>query len=374
VSSLQDAIRNFYQQESASGRKVFLPREPASNLDGLRTFSFFAEPFSPLSAEDISIRDEMLRKIRVYLTGNTLPATDQFAQNEFDTIVGNMNNRVVARFFVIHDRAADDVAFNPANVNAGQSGVHLFMDHLSNFFRQRDYDQAGHATKFERALTNATDPRFFQDNLWPAGISAFQNRGFQNNDFIHVEMTATTAGNRIRANAAVPQGYTRKQVLAVALAYISASLRRGIFLTVTVHREVDRGINMINGGQFKWGHSDPRNFDINAFYAAVNELLFQFGFGTNAQNVGFTFGIDANRMNIDNAGNRSDSLHTLPNQYGPRRNKPNNWNNAGTIRINCGGNNFTIVDPIFPNPDNPGAQLRRGEAYVFQCGGPFLHP
>jgi hypothetical protein len=378
VSSLTGAVTHFYEQELASGRKRFLRDEPATNRDGLRTFDFYDYPYNPASISDVRIRNAMVNEFRNYLTGPGLSVNDRFTQNEFNTVLGNLNNPVTARFFVIHDRAADNVPFNPANINADGRGVHLWMDHRSNYFLQRDYDQPGHATKFEQTLTNMRDPRFFQNNLWPAGTSSFQTRGVQHNDFIHVEMTATTNGDRIRANTALAPGYTRKQVLVLALAYISASLRRGAFLTVTAHREVDRGINSINGNRFRWGHDDPRNFDIITFYRSVNEIYFQYGFGTGASNVGFTFGIDAARMNIDRAGNRSDSLHTFPNQYGPRVNKPNNWNNAGTIRINCGGMNLTIRNPIIPNPANPAVQLRRGEAYVFACGapngGPFLQP
>lgn len=376
MASIQHGMIGFYEGELASGRKMFLAEEPTTNRDGLRTFDFFDEPYNPRSVSSVGTRDAMINVIRDYLTGTKLSANERFTQDEFNQILGNLNNPVTARFFLIHDRAADNTPFNPAHINADGRGVHLWMDHLSNFFLQRDYNQPGHATKFEQVLTNRSDPRFLQNNLWPAGTAAVRNRGVQPDDFIHVEMTATTNGDRIRANAALSPGYTRKQILALALAYISASFRRGAFLTVTAHREVDRGMNSINGNRFRWAHNDPRNFDIAAFYRTINEIYFQYGYSNGAANVGFTFGIDAARMNIDNAGNRSDSLNTFPNQYGARRNKPNVWNNAGTIIINCTGHNFNIADPIII----PGStvQLRRGEAYVFACGtpngGPFLQP
>src|SRR5215204_186842 len=366
MSSLDATIDVFYQQELASGRKRFFPNEPVTNKDGLRTPNFIA---SPTPAQSDSLRNRIFNQIGAGLSDPNVPPDERFSQNELNEVMGNVNNAVAARFLVIHDRAADNVIFNRANITASQRGVHLFMDHMSNFFRQNDYDQPGHATKFERALGNTTDPRFLQDNLWPANIPAFQNRGVQPNHFIHVEMTATTVGERIRSDPNRDPGYTRKQVLALALAYVTASLRRGLFLTVTVHREVDRGLNEIQGNNFRFAHSDPRNFEISAFYRTVNEVLFGHGMSVDARRLDFTYGIDANRMSIDNAGNNVNTLHTFPSQYGPRQVKPNNWNAANTIIIKCDANRFRIVDPIIPNPRRPRAQVRRSGAYIFSCGG-----
>jgi hypothetical protein len=368
-------LKEFYESELASGRKTFFPKEPQSNRNEFRTPNFIGNN----NDSDVNkSRDSIISNIRTAFSGSALDDGERFTDAEMGNIVGNISKPVTARFFVVHDRDADNKRFRPSSVSRNTSGVHLWMDHLNTFHMNRDYNEEGHSTCLQWALLSNVDPRFTNDALWPNGTFAIRNRMFQGtlvdaSQFIHVEMTATTNGDRIQSNTSKPQGYTRKQILALALAYICASLRRGIFLTVTAHREMDRGLNCIRDEKFRWGHGDPENFDICEFYRAINLVLFGFGFGADkaaGYAESFTYGIDADRMNEDKAGNGNESLNTFPNQYGPVRRKPQNWNDPNMIVIRRDGRKYRIAEPVIPTTGK--GHLRRSDVYVTRGGDPFL--
>jgi hypothetical protein len=106
----------------------------------------------------------------------------------------------------------------------------------------------------------------------------------------------------------------------LANAYIVASLRRGRFLTVTAHRELDRSV-VSRTNHANLGHGDPLFFDVDYFYEVIcRKLLLP---------VGTTFGIQSNRLTGNAASNRIGQVNEFvnyvrgtsaaANQYGPPR-------------------------------------------------------
>ncbi|MCC6411165.1 MAG: hypothetical protein IT270_05880 [Saprospiraceae bacterium] len=218
------------------------------------------------------------------------------------TIIGDRTKAVTAQYFVVHDRGDGVHSDAPASVddiNPSARGTHLYIG-FQRVLRVNDWHQAGDGTKLERR---------------------------SNTCFVHTELTQHRQGtNQVRENDTLIKAsgtrFTLWQYDMLAYAYIVASLRRGRFLTVTLHREMDRALQD--------GHGDPRDFDVNYFYQRINELI---GFGAAS---GFTYGIQNDRVmslrQVNMAGYVNEFLpyaagttHAA-NQYGPpRRNPDGSW-------------------------------------------------
>jgi hypothetical protein len=144
--------------------------------------------------------------------------------------------------------------------------------------------------------------------------------------FVHVELSPLTrygdgiwkteayrqfVAQEISGSKRAGSIYTERQYRLLAAAYLICSIRAGRLLTVTLHREVDRGAN-------ENAHSDPRDFDLDYFYSIIAEYL-----GLND----VTFGIEQeramfrNQMNITGHPNAFMPFVTheveSANQYGP---------------------------------------------------------
>lgn len=222
--------------------------------------------------------------------------------NHADTIIGDQAQTVLAQYFVIHDRGDgvhSEAPTSVADVNRSARGTHLYIG-FQRILRVNDWHEAGDATGLERQ---------------------------SNRCFVHVELTQHRAGTAaVNENGTLVKAegtrFTLWQYEMLAYAYLVASFRRGRFLTVTIHREVDRALD--------GGHGDPRDFDVNYFYHRVNTIL---GIGATS---GFTFGIQQDRimalrqMNMAGYVNEfspfaSGQTHAA-NQYGPpKRNPDGSW-------------------------------------------------
>lgn len=242
----------------------------------------------------------------------TLPPTldqDQFFQAfiaahplHANDIIGDRTQAVRAQYFVVHDRG-DNVHIEApqrvADINRSARGVHLYIG-FQRVLRVNDWHEAGDGTGLERR---------------------------PNTCFVHVELTQHRRGlEEITDNGVLVKArdtrFTLWQYDMLAYAYLSASIRRGRFLTVTIHREVDRAL--------QGGHDDPRDFDASYFYQRINALL---GFGAES---GFTYGIQQTRVMALRQVNMGGYVNEfLPyaagtahaaNQYGaPRRNPDGSW-------------------------------------------------
>lgn len=178
-------------------------------------------------------------------------------------------NAVTARWFVVHDTGGPG-SYTSTSIPTKARGVHLFLNRASKdgTVLQHDFSEPGTATKFEK---KAHHPEF-------QGL------------MVHVEMAATHATWNVDDN------YTEFQLSSLAWAYIFASFRSKSYLTITGHREVDRG--------FPQGHNDPRGFDYDAFYERLCKIL-----GL----TGRSFGL----MNLrGKVNNDSSAINTFPAQYG----------------------------------------------------------
>lgn len=222
--------------------------------------------------------------------------------NHAATIIGDRGQAVAAQYFVIHDRGDNvhtEAPASVADINPAARGTHLYIG-FQRVLRVNDWHEAGDGTKLESR---------------------------SNTCFVHVELTQHPRGTEeVRENGTLIKAagtrFTIWQYDMLAYAYIVASLRRRRFLTVTVHREVDRAL--------EGGHGDPRDFDVNFFYQRINDLL---GLGATS---GFTFGIQQNRITALRQVNMGGYINEfLPyaagsthaaNQYGaPRRNPDGSW-------------------------------------------------
>lgn len=182
--------------------------------------------------------------------------------DEAKTIIGDASKKVQAQYFVLHDTA---VAADFTQNRIKGKGIHLWVNAKSPVVLGNDWHVKGLGVKLERR---------------------------KNNSFVHVEITRDkelqkavqqkTKGKKISYEEISKAGgiknfgtyYTDKQYELVAYAYIVASIRKGKFLTVTIHREIDRSVVVRRqNGQYGYGHDDPQFFDLNYFYSIICRLL-----------------------------------------------------------------------------------------------------
>ena len=287
--AVQQAVAAYTQNQkrfeawfgSVKSTKTFFADEPKSNIDQL--------PIPPwIKAED------------VYQKFQTAHSADAKA------IIGDAIKEVKAKYFVIHDTANAGV-YNAKRVKG--KGVHLWVNAKAPAVLSRDWNEKGLAVKIENDLNNA---------------------------FVHIEMSRDvfleklvnkkTGGDKVSYEQFMKAGgvrafgtyYNDRQYQLLAYAYAVASLRKGKFLTVTIHREVDRSVIKIVKGETRRGHNDPQFFDIDYFYLLVCGIF---------QIPSATYGIQSERVLAQEQRNLAGSLNEFipyvsgdvaaANQYGP---------------------------------------------------------
>lgn len=239
------------------------PDEPDSNVDGLPIPTWID-------------RDHVFNHIRTHYAAQhaalTEDETDKSYSREAKFILGRSPSEpVTAHYFVIHDTDGTGEHVN-GDDDVKKGNIHLWIGTVS-LASELDWHEEGDGTKLE---------------------------GKRNSCFVHIELT-----NHTRKRSEITQAaeddhpsdtistarnahsrFTIQQYDDLANAYIAVSLRAGYFLTVTAHREVDRGVKARNKSEY--GHNDPRDFDIDFFYELINKKLHMPS--------GTTYGIQANRI------------------------------------------------------------------------------
>ncbi|WP_290810850.1 hypothetical protein [Halovivax sp.] len=197
-------------------------------------------------------------------------------------VLGTQSGRSDAEYFVLHD---PDVA--EENL-VGEDPVHLWLG-VENLALTREWYERGNATKLERGTTGC---------------------------FVHVEVCIADRGRRGPNTGQ----HAFHQYWDLANAYVAASLEAQQFLTVTAHREVDRG--------FRDGHDDPTDLNLELFYRLISRSLLYGDVDCAAEGFGFpaTFGIAPARFETENRQGDVNEfvpyhLGRIPraDQYGPVR-------------------------------------------------------
>ena len=168
------------------------------------------------------------------------------------TPVSETSDHRRAAYFVIHDTSSPYLGdgafppgfdrlprFNDINQFLGKDAVaHLFNDRLGRVSVGHDLEVGWRATKLEVAVGEASRGRFLHvENLQPRRGDA---AGPPHNDLI-----------------APDPGFTGAQYRTLALLYVLASARAGVWLIPAFHANIDRGIPA--------AHDDPQHFDLSAF-------------------------------------------------------------------------------------------------------------
>lgn len=266
----QIATRAWYERHK--NNKKFHPNEPANNVD-----QFPVPPW--------------INKNEIFKSWEEAFRTDNPQYNEASIIIGNRDEQVDAQYFVIHDTAG----YTDYTAKNAKDNIHLWLG-INSCYLATDWAKPGVGTKIEI--------------------------GKRNRCFVHTELTRHSKKvQEIPDIKGYLTLYTYRQYKLLAFAYIVNSLRKGRFLTVTIHREVDRGIvrRWTEKGEEKvsYGHNDPQYFNIDYFYKLVNLAL-----GLQ----GFTYGIQKDRVlayntrNLD--GHRNEFIPYIlgevdsANQYG----------------------------------------------------------
>jgi hypothetical protein len=239
-----------YNIDALKAQRTYFPKEPETNVDKVRC---------PPGLWD-----------RCWAV-----AVAEFGEQVARSLAGDPTEPVAARFFVIHDTAGTAEygqgagQTNPSTTGSTQ-GIHLWLSARATF-QQRDWHRPGFGTKLEMRA--------------------------ENRHFHHVEMSRD--GALVQAGAATL--YNESQYRRLAAAYLFASARKGKFLTVTSHNEVDRACCVYDdaAGRFTdYGHADPEKFDLAKWYGIVAAI---------ADLPGDTsFGIEPKRVNGKNFGNQKN--------------------------------------------------------------------
>lgn len=229
---------------SASRNKKFLPNEPIHNFDQIPIPAW-------LNA------DEFFNEFKQKHGADAM------------TIIGDPTKKVNARYFVIHDTAVTrDIT--KSGVDKEKKGIHLWLNSQSPVLRgyNMDWHKPGLGVKLEQSRNNcfvhielSRDKELFK---------ALQRKTGQIKDNFNVKTEEIIKAGGIKNFGTI---YTDKQYELLAYAYIVASIRKGKFLTVTMHREVDRNVVKRRKGEYASGHNDPHFFDIEYFYKIVAGLL-----------------------------------------------------------------------------------------------------
>jgi hypothetical protein len=177
---------------------------------------------------------------------------------------------IQAMYLVIHDTSSPYLgnAPFPADMNrnpnwkgndttqwTGQPVAHVFVNRLG---------KSETTTPFSEPVKKGWGTKFARDILKADG------KGMQ----IHIELIQPRRldpkdSNPKNDRIAPEPGFTDEQYQRLALLYICASVRRGIWMVPAYHAAVDAGI--------KDAHDDPQNFDLNRFAKHLSKLIRKIG-------------------------------------------------------------------------------------------------
>jgi len=166
---------------------------------------------------------------------------------------------LAAAYFVIHDTSEPNLlgapfppdidlpSWTPNEVSVWRKGeasvAHVFIARTGASITAIDFSQGWRATKLESRVV---------------GVAS---RG----RFIHIEnvQPRRSASNDARGDLAPEPGFSDAQLQRLALVYIAASVRAGVWLIPAQHAVLDSGIAE--------GHDDPQNFDLARWAMFVDE-------------------------------------------------------------------------------------------------------
>ncbi len=223
------------------------------------------KPLEDLIGQTVVIKKERLRK---YLSKSKIDEV---------TIGGNLDDPlsqaklpngelIQTLYFIIHDTSSPylkDAPFpddfdtdanwkgNKLAVWLNQPVAHIFVNRLGDSIT---------TTPFGETVRKGWGTKFARDFLKAAG------KGLQ----IHIELIQPRRRDLTNSNpendliAPFP-GFTDKQYERLALLYIAASIRRGIWLIPAFHSAIDAGI--------KDAHDDPQNFMLEKFAGNLKAIL-----------------------------------------------------------------------------------------------------
>jgi hypothetical protein len=269
-----EPFRTTLEERLARGREEWLTRnkalrrrfgeEPATNIDGLEIPPWID-------------RDQVFEQIRQHYDVQHAALTPAdlgrpFSREPSRVLGADPSKPVTADYFVLHDTAG---TAEPLDGAVPEPGAHMWIGTVS-LARGRDWHEPGDATKLE----GGNSPCFVHTELTRATSGAINASAPDNypNDGISTARSARTR-------------YTDQQYDDLANAYIVASIRRGRFLTVTAHKELDRSA-VLRGHPNNLGHRDPEDLDLHRFYELVNRKL--------VMPLGSTYGITQDRIDTKN--------------------------------------------------------------------------
>ena len=227
------------------------------------------DPLEKLIGEKVGISRSGLRK---FLVKNKLDEKALGGSLDLHLSSGVRSDGVVmlASYFVIHDTSTPylkDAEF-PRNIDTDPSWpgnkldiwlkspvAHVFVNRLGESITTTPFDEPvkkGFGTKFARDV--------LKDDA----------KGMQ----IHIELVqprrrdpAVTSPTNDRL--APTPGFSAKQYERLALLYVTASVRRGMWLIPAYHSAIDAGI--------KGAHDDPQNFELKKFAKELKGLIKRIG-------------------------------------------------------------------------------------------------
>ncbi len=228
------------------------------------------------------------------------------------TIIGNKKTSITADYFVIHDTSGGkEPNISSIDNDADTRGIHLFLGTATTVYKPQaktgvvnDWDTKG----WGAMIANLRTDKFVHIELSPYNIYEteddhflYQKQSFK--DLLKIELDDIIN---------MDSNFTIRQYDLLAFAYLVCSIRRGKFLTVTTHREVDFSF-------CSNAHNDPIYFDFNYFYSVIAGYI---GLGT------VSFGISHERAYLHNQGNIDGFINIfLP--YVQNKNNPDFANQYG---------------------------------------------
>ncbi len=210
----------------------------------------------PVGVDKNSLRSFLTRKkINEADLGGLLDETISKANN-------NEANAPVATYFVIHDVSTPNLLDEPfpENINeatwewndlqnrwANKPVAHVFINRLGDSITAVNFKEAWRATKLEVKILKE------------------KSKGL----FLHIELVQPRRrdpqGSATNDAIAPKPGFTETQLDRLALVYIAASVRRGMWMIPAYHAAVDASIPD--------AHDDPQNFDLSLWAKHLDKLL-----------------------------------------------------------------------------------------------------
>jgi hypothetical protein len=175
------------------------------------------------------------------------------------TIIGDTTKPVVAGYFVVHDTSGGPEP-NTVAVDADKDtrGINLFIGTEKTVFRPHKTPGIAndwHTVGWGTMVGNKRKEEFVHTELSPYNnYETMEKRKYQDSLQIEIDGIINSGTN-----------FTIRQYELLAFAYLVCSLRKGAFLTVTTHREVDFSYSSD-------AHGDPVDFDFDYFYQLIGSF------------------------------------------------------------------------------------------------------